>query len=416
MEPVVITGIGCVTPLGLDVDRTWAALVEGGNAIGPITRFDARTYPCTFAAEIRGFEPPKLSGRFARWRDDKSMFAVAAAREAMADAGLEPGAGDPDRFGVSVGAEVSRPGIVEVARRMGLMAQHGAERAYRATDPKEFAVMSAFFPATALAAVMQARGPNLTTSTACTSSAQSIADALRILRRGDADVMLAGGTDRLVEELMVMGFGLLGALSTRNDDPSGACRPFDRTRDGFVLGEGAGFLVLETLSHAKARGAQIRAELKGYGWSANAWRITDSPPDGRGAKHAMLEAMRDAGVGPEDVHYINAHGTSTQQNDASETAGIHGAFGAHAANVPVSSTKSMMGHLVAACAAVELIACVKAIETGIIPPTINYEHADPDCDLDYVPNTAREAQVDVAMSNAFGFGGSNGTLIASRFE
>lgn len=414
MEPVVITGIGCVTPLGLDVESTWRALAAGHNAIGPITRFDARTYPCTFAAEISGFEPPKLHGRFARWRDDKSMFAVAAAREAMADAGLEPGAGAPDRFGVSVGAEVSRPGIGEVARRMGQMAQHGAERAYRSTDPKEFAVMSAFFPATALAAVMQARGPNLTTSTACTSSAQSIADALRILRRGDADVMLAGGTDRLVEELMVMGFGLLGALSTRNDDPQHACRPFDRTRDGFVLGEGAGFLVLETLSHAKARGANIRAELRGYGWSANAWRITDSPPDGRGAKHAMLEAMRDARVNPEDVQYINAHGTSTQQNDTSETAGIHGAFGARAQQVPVSSTKSMMGHLVAACAAVELIACVKAIETGLIPPTINYEHPDPDCDLDYVPNTAREAKVDVAMSNAFGFGGSNGTLIVAR--
>lgn len=414
MEPVVITGIGCVTPLGLDVEQTWSGLVEGRNAIAPITRFDARTYPCTFAAELQGFEPPKLSGRFARWRDDKSMFAVTAAQEAMADAGLEPGAGDPHRFGVSVGAEVSRPSIVDVAERMGRVAAQGLERAYRATDPKEFAVMSAFFPATALAAIAEARGPNLTTSTACTSSAQSIADALRILRRGDADVMLAGGTDRLVEELMVMGFGLLGALSTRNDDPLHACRPFDRTRDGFVLGEGAGFLVLETLSHAKARGARIRAELKGYGWSANAWRITDSPPDGRGAKHAMLEAMRDAGIGPQDVHYINAHGTSTQQNDASETAGIHGAFGAHAPQVPVSSTKSMMGHLVAACAAVELIACVKAIETGIVPPTINYEHADPDCDLDYVPNVAREVPVDVAMSNAFGFGGSNGTLIVSR--
>lgn len=414
MEPVVITGIGCVTPLGLDVDQTWRALTRGQNAIGPITRFEAQTYPCTFAAEIRGFDPPKLHGRFGRWRDDKSSFAVAAAREAMTDAGLEPGAGDPDRFGVSVGAEVSRPGIGEVAERMGQMALHGAERAYRATDPKEFAVMSAFFPATALAAVMQARGPNLTTATACTSSAQSIADALRILRRGDADVMLAGGTDRLVEELMVMGFGLLGALSTRNDDPTRACRPFDRTRDGFVLGEGAGFLVLETLSHAKARGARVRAVLRGYGWSANAWRITDSPPDGRGAKHAMLEAMRDAGVAPGEVDYINAHGTSTQQNDASETAGIRGAFGADAERVPISSTKSMMGHLVAACAAVELIACVKAIETGVIPPTINYEHPDPDCDLDYVPNAAREARVDVAMSNAFGFGGSNGTLIVSR--
>lgn len=412
--PVVITGVGCVTPLGKDVASTWAALKSGRNAIAPITRFDARTFPCTFAAEIDGFEPPKLSGRFGRWCDDKSMFAIRAAEEAMADAGLEVGAGDPDRFGVSCGAEVSRPSLATVAERMQMIAADGPERSYRSTDPKEFAVMSAFFPATSLAAVFQARGPNLTTSTACTSSAQSIADALRILRRGDAEVMLAGGTDRLVEELMVMGFGLLGALSTRNEDPAGACRPFDRTRDGFVLGEGAGFVVLETRAHAEKRGARIRAELSGYGCSANAWRITDSPPDGRGARTAMVEAMRDAGVEPDQVDYINAHGTSTQQNDASETAGIKGAFGERAYEVPVSSTKSMMGHLVAACAAVELIACVKAIEEGVLPPTINYEHPDPDCDLDYVPNVAREAKVDVAMSNAFGFGGSNGTLIVSR--
>lgn len=414
LTPVVITGLGCVTPLGQDVASTWAALTSGRSAIGPITKFDARTYPCTFAAEIRDFDPPKLAGRFGRWCDDKSMYAIRAAEEAMADAGLPPGAGDPDRFGISCGAEVSRPTVTAVAEKMQIIAADGPERAFRATDPKEFAVMSAFFPATALAAVFEARGPNLTTSTACTSSAQSIADALRILRRGDADVMLAGGTDRLVEELMVMGFGLLGALSTRNEDPRAACRPFDRTRDGFVLGEGAGFVVLETKQHAERRGARIRAELRGYGCSANAWRITDSPPDGRGARAAMVEALRDARLDIGDIDYINAHGTSTQQNDASETAGIKGAFGERAYEIPVSSTKSMMGHLVAACAAVELIACVKAIEDNVIPPTINYEHPDPDCDLDYVPNVARAAKVDVAMSNAFGFGGSNGTLIVSR--
>ncbi len=415
-ERVVVTGMGCVTPLGADVTSTWEGLVTGRNGIGPIRRFPADGFPTTFAAEVGAFTQPPISGRYARWRDAKSSFAHAAADEALRQAGLRPGDVDPYRFGVSVGAEVSRPDLPDLVERLHILRTRGVEPAYRAVDPKDFVVMSAFFPATLLAHVYDARGPNFTTSTACTSSAQSIADALRVLRRGDADVMLAGGSDRLVEELMVMGFGLLGALSTRNDDPTHACRPFDRTRDGFVLGEGAGILVLETEEHAAKRGATPLAELAGYGWSANAWRITDSPPDGRGARASMEAALRDAGLRPEDVDYINAHGTSTPQNDASESAGIRGAFGEQAYRVPVSSTKSMMGHLVAACGAVELIACVKAIETGVLPPTINYEHPDPDCDLDYVPNQAREADVEVAMSNAFGFGGSNGTLVVRRWR
>ncbi|MCB9521845.1 MAG: beta-ketoacyl-[acyl-carrier-protein] synthase family protein [Myxococcales bacterium] len=408
--------MGCVTPLGHTVSATWDALIEGRNAIGPIQRFDASGFVTTFAAEIRDFTPPPLEGRAARWSDAKGQFAVAAAQEALADAGLAQTGPAPHRFGVSVGAEVSRPELGDMALRLKAALALPPQEALRGVDPKDFVVMSAFFPATLLAAVFNARGPNLTTSTACTSSSQSIADAVRVLRRGDADVMLAGGTDRLVEELMVMGFGLLGALSTRNEDPAHACRPFDRTRDGFVLGEGAGFLVLETEAHAQARGARIHAELMGYGWSANAWRITDSPSDGRGARASMTAALKDAGLAPDDVGYINAHGTSTQQNDASETAGIHGAFGAHAQRVPVSSTKSMMGHLVAACGAVELIACVKAIQTGVLPPTINYEHPDPACDLDYIPEGARSAAVDVALTNAFGFGGSNGSLVVGRYR
>lgn len=413
---VVITGLGCVTPLGPDVERTWEGLVAGRSAVGPIRRFDAGGFPTTFAAEVHDFAPPEVGPRFERWLDPKSAFAVAAAREAMADAGLEPGAADPARFGVSVGAEVSRPDLTEMAARVRRFEEEGAEAAWRATDPREFVVVAAWHPASLLARLFEARGPTLTTSTACTSSAQSVGDALRLIRRGDADVMLAGGADRLVEELMVMGFGLLGALSTRNDEPERACRPFDRTRDGFVLGEGAGFVVLEALDHARARGARIRAELLGYGCSANAWRITDSPPDGRGARQSMSQALADAGLRPDQVDYVNAHGTSTQQNDASETAGIRGAFGAHADRLAVSSTKSMMGHLVAACGAVELIACVRAIETGVIPPTINYAHPDPACDLDYVPNEARWARVDVALTNAFGFGGSNGTLAVGRWD
>jgi 3-oxoacyl-[acyl-carrier-protein] synthase II len=416
IDPIVITGMGCVSPLGSNVEQTWSALIEGRNAIGPIQKFDASQYPTTFAAEVTHFEPPILRGRYARWNDEKSRFALTAVAEALEDAGLSNHQLDPTRIGVSVGAEVSRPPLSNVAEKLMSLKKQGAEWAYGATDPKDFAVMSAWFPATSVGAFVDARGPNLTTSTACTSSAQSIGDALRILRRGDADVMVAGGADRLVEELMVMGFSLLGALSTRCDDPARACRPFDRTRDGFVLGEGAGFVVLERASHARRRGARIRAELLGYGCSANAWRITDSPPDGRGAREAMTGALRDADLTPADIDYINAHGTSTQQNDASETAGIHGAFQEHATRVPVSSTKSMMGHLVAACGAVELITCVKAIEDGVIPPTINYEHRDANCDLDYVPNTARRCEVNLAMTNAFGFGGSNGTLVVGRSE
>lgn len=413
---IVITGQGCVTPLGQGVTRTWEGLVSGRNAIAPITRFKADGFGTHFAAEIRDFEPPVVEGRFARWNDDKGRFALAAAREALAQAGLLDAMPEPSRFGVSVGAEVSRPDLTDMADRLRALSLATPAEALRAVDPKDFVVMSAWFPATLLAATFDARGPNLTTSTACTSSAQSIADAVRALRRGDADVMLAGGTDRLVEALMVMGFGLLGALSTRNEDPTRACRPFDRTRDGFVLGEGAGMVVLETEAHAKARGATILAELLGYGWSANAWRITDSPSDGRGARQSMTAALRDANLSVDEVDYINAHGTSTQQNDASESAGIHGALGDRARHVPVSSTKSMMGHLVAACGAVELIACIQAIRTGLVPPTINYEHPDPACDLDYVIEGARARNVEVALTNAFGFGGSNGTLAVGRYR
>ena len=413
---VVITGMGCVTPLGLDVATTWAGLASGRSAIDFVQRFDASGFPTKFAAEVTGFEPPpRLPPKWARWLDTKSAFAVAAADEAMRDSGLAPGQAALERFGVSVGAEVSRPDLALLSDRMAELAKLGPARAYQGIDPKDFLVMAAYFPANLLAFLHQAAGPSLTTSTACTSSAQSIGDALRVLRRGDADVMLAGGTDRLVEELMFAGFGLLGALSTQNDDPARASCPFDRRRDGFVLGEGAGFVVLETLEHAERRQARVHAELLGYGCSANAWRITDSPPDGRGARQAMQACLADADLAPEQVDYINAHGTSTQQNDRSETAGIRGCFGASADRIPVSSTKSMMGHLVAACGAVELIACVQTIRKGLIPPTINYRHPDPACDLDYVPNVARMARVKVALSNAFGFGGSNGTLAVGRF-
>lgn len=414
-ERVVITGLGCVTPLGHTVEQTWQALLTGQSAMAPITRFNPEGFSTTFAAEIKGFQSP-LTGHDVKWSDDKAAFASAAADEAMADAGLTPGQIPSHRMGISVGAEISRPDLRDLAERVEILRQASPEDVYRAVEPRDFVVMAPWFPASHLAVRYGAAGPALTTSTACTSSAQAIGDALRLLRRGEVDVVLAGGTDRLVEEFMVVGFGLLGALSTRNEDPTAASRPFDRTRDGFVLGEGAGFIVLERLDHAKARGAKIHAELLGYGCSANAWRITDSPPDGRGARQSMVDALRDAKINAEDVDYINAHGTSTQQNDASETAGIRGALGEDADRTPVSSTKSMMGHLVAACGAVELIVCIQAIRDRIVPPTVNYEHPDPACDLDYVPNDARDHAVDVALTNAFGFGGSNGTLAVARFK
>ncbi|MFN3201746.1 MAG: beta-ketoacyl-[acyl-carrier-protein] synthase family protein [Bradymonadia bacterium] len=414
-DRVVITGIGCVTPLGHTVTQTWDAILGGQSAMAPITRFDPSGFGTTFAAEIKGFTSP-LSGHHVKWSDDKAAFASAAVDEALADAGLERGQIAPHRMGISVGAEISRPDLHTLAGRVRTLKTSSPSEVYRSVEPRDFVVMAPWFPASHLAERVGAEGPTLTTSTACTSSAQAIGDAMRLLRRGEVDVMITGGTDRLVEEFMVVGFGLLGALSTRNEAPTEACRPFDRTRDGFVLGEGAGFVILERLSHARARGARIHAELLGYGCSANAWRITDSPPDGRGARQSMMQALTDARLNPDEVDYINAHGTSTQQNDASETAGIRGALGAAADTTPVSSTKSMMGHLVAACGAVELIVCVKAIAHGILPPTLNYEHPDPACDLDYVPKTPRTCDVKVALTNAFGFGGSNGTLAVARYE
>ena len=413
---VVISGAGCVTPVGHTVDETWRALLDGQNAIGPIGKFPAETYPTTFAAEIKGFTPPTVNRRLGRWLDLKTQYALSAVKEAVEQAGLSKSLLAGPRVGVSIGSEVSRPPLQEIAERFSLIESGQHHRAFRMTRPSEFVSRSSFFPATAISQYLGCTGPLLTTSTACTSSAQSIGDAVRLIRRGDADIMIAGGTDSLVEELMVMGFSLLGALSDRNEAPSTACRPFDRTRDGFVLGEGAGIVVLESEAHAKRRGAHILGSLLGFGSSANAWRVTDSPPDGRGAKTSMSAALEDANLNASAVQYINAHGTSTQQNDQSETAAIKGLFGSHARNLAISSTKSMMGHLVAACAAVELIVCLQACRDNWVPPTINYEHPDPLCDLDFVPNEAREMTVEVAMSNAFGFGGSNGTLLVSKYS
>jgi 3-oxoacyl-[acyl-carrier-protein] synthase II len=383
--------MGMVTPLGLGVDATWRGAVQGRSGVGPVTRFDASGLPVSFAAQAP--EPGGDGG------DLKLRLAAAAVREALAMSGPVPG----PRTGVSVGSEIGRPELPVVAARMRSAVPPTAEELGR-MDPAA--------PTRLAAALAGATGPMSTISTACTSSSQAIGEGLLRIRRGDADIMLVGGVDVLVDPLMITGFAKLGALSERNDDPQAASRPFDQDRDGFVLGEGAGFMVIETEQSAEARGATPLAVLSGFGCSCNAYRITDSPPDGRGAHQSMSLALVDAGLQPQDIGHINAHGTSTPMNDPSETQGILRTFGDHP--VRVSSTKSMMGHLVAACGAVEAILTVLTIREGVLPPTINLDQPDPRCNLNHVRNTAVRAQVDHAMTNAFGFGGSNGSLIFSR--
>ncbi len=407
---VVVTGIGLVTPLGGTVEATWAGVRAGRSAIGPITRFDPDGFPVRFAAQVadvadpsawvrgRGGDPDAVPGL-------KGRLTAVALREALEMSGFEMRG---DRVAVCVGSEAVRPELADVASRMA---------SGELPSAAELARLAPDAPTRLVADLVGATGARSTTSTACTSSSQAVGEALLRIRRGEADAAIAGGVDVLVDPIMVTGFARLGALSTRNDDPSAASRPFDADRDGFVLGEGAGFLVLEEASVAAARGAPILGELSGFGCSCNAWRITDSPPDGRGAAQAMVEALADAGLEPADIGYINAHGTSTQMNDSSETAGIHKALGPEwGRRVPVSSTKSMMGHLVAACGAVEAILCLLAVRDGLLPPGINLDDADPACDLHHVGPQARPAALRHTLTNAFGFGGSNGSLVLSAWE
>ena len=390
---VVVTGIGAVTPLGVGVESTWSAVCAGQSAIRRIARFDPTGLPVRFAAEAA--EPPVQAEDGG---DLKLRLAVTALREALHMSGSLPG----NRTGVCMGSEIGRPPLPEVARRI-------ADKS--SPTEAEIARMDPSAPSRLIAKIVGATGPVSTVSTACTSSSQAVGEGLLRIRRGDADVMIVGGVDVLVDAIMITGFSKLGALSERNEEPSKASRPFDVDRDGFVLGEGAGVLVIEERGHALARGANILAEVSGYGCSCNAYRITDSPPDGRGAYQAMAAALLDAGLQPGDIGYINAHGTSTPMNDPSEARGIQRAF---SESVAVSSTKSSMGHLVAACGAVEAILCVLAIRDARLPPTINLVQADPNCQLDHVANRARDVDIQHAMTNAFGFGGSNGSLVISH--
>jgi 3-oxoacyl-[acyl-carrier-protein] synthase II len=423
---VVITGIGCVTPLGLGVEPLWKNLMVGASGVGLTTVFDASRFPTKISAEVRNWDISDEGQDAARWRfcGRHTKFAAGAALQAMKDAGLPHGLpADPTRLGVYLGSGEGQQDFDSFTRMMNAaitgdvldvakFTKEGLETLHPLAEVEQEPNM----PAGHLAGLFDAQGPNLNCLTACAASSQAIGEATEIVRRGEADVMLSGGTHSMIHPFGVTGFNLLTALSTRNDEPTRASRPFDNERDGFVLGEGAAMVVLEELEHAKRRGAHIHGELIGYGSTADAYRITDTHPEGRGASSCIRLALADAGLGLHDIHYINAHGTSTSVNDRVETLAIKTVFGDHAYKIPVSSTKSMMGHLIAAAGATELIVCLLAIRDGMLPPTINYENPDPDCDLDYVPNKARVARCDRALSNSFGFGGQNISLIVGRYN
>ena len=420
---VVVTGIGWVTPLGVEIEPVWKRLLNGESGVGYTTLFDASNFPTKISAEVRNWDVSDVGEDPAQWKYQgrHTHFAVGAAKKAVADSGILDSALDPTRFGVYTGSGEGQQDFNRFTEMMVAALAGGATLDLARFTRKGLEILHPIaeleqepnMPAGHLASLFNAQGPNINCLTACAASSQAVGEAVEIIRRGEADVMLAGGTHTMIHPFGVTGFNLLTALSTSNDHPEKASRPFDRNRDGFVLGEGAGMLVLEDLDRAKARGAKIYGEIVGYGSTADAFRITDTHPEGRGAIACIRMALKDAGV--DSVDYINAHGTSTSVNDKVETLAIKQTFGEAAYKIPVSSTKSMMGHLIAAAGATELIFCLLAIRDNVLPPTINYETPDPDCDLDYIPNVARPVRCNVALSNSFGFGGQNISLIANRF-
>lgn len=409
---VVVTGMGAVTPVGNSVAATWDALTAGRSGVAPITKFDAAKFPVRIAAEVKDFNPGDFMERKEVKRSDVyTQYSVAAAKMAMADAGLSDTSGlDPDRIGVIVGSGIG-----------GLKSFEEQHDVYREMGPGK---ISPFFIPMFIADIaagivsmqFNAKGPNYATVSACATSAHAIGDAFRTIQYGDADVMISGGAEATVTPMAIGGFANMKALSERNDSPATASRPFDATRDGFVMGEGAGIIVLEELEHALARGARIYGEIVGYGATGDAYHLTSPAPNGEGAQRAMKRALKDAGLTPEDIQYINAHGTSTPANDLNETRAIKAVFGDCAPDINVSSTKSATGHMLGAAGAVEFIVSTLVVGQGIIPPTINYEHPDPELDLNYTPNVAVRRDVLAAISNSFGFGGHNATLAVRRFE
>ena len=421
---VVVTGMGCVTPIGKSVDTMWSALQKGTSGIDRITHFDASHFPTKFAAEVKGFDLAEYVDDTARFQHTgrNIRYAIGAAVQAVQQSGIGD-LSDPTRFGVYLGAGEGQQDFYLFMRLIALAQRDGAFDMEQFTkyglqylNANEEMEQEPNMPAGHLASLFNAQGPNLNCLTACAASSQAIGEASEIIRQGEADIMLSGGAHSMIHPFGLTGFNLLTALSTNNDHPQQASRPFDRDRDGFVLGEGAAMLILEELEHAKQRGAQIFGEVAGYGSTADAYRITDIHPEGRGAIGCMRMAIADAGLQPEQIGYVNAHGTSTAVNDKVETRAIKQALESAAYKTPVSSTKSMMGHLIAAAGSAEAIVCLMAMRDGLLPPTINYENPDPDCDLDYVPNHIREGKVETTLSNSFGFGGQNVSLIFSTFR
>ncbi|CEK14694.1 3-oxoacyl-(acyl-carrier-protein) synthase II [Chthonomonas calidirosea] len=409
---VVITGIGAVTPLGHTAEDTWRACLSGCSGVGPITFFDASGYSTRIAAEIKDWDPsPYFESRKEARRVDRFVqFAVAASRMAIEDAKLEITPDNSERVGVYIGSGIG--GLATLEEWHKTLLERGPDRITPFLIPAIICNMGAGM----VSILTGARGPNSCITTACTTGLNNIGDAYELIKRGGADVVIAGGAEAAITPLGIAGFCAARTMSTRNEEPTRASRPFDAQRDGFVMGEGAGIVILEALDSALARSAKIYAEVVGYGMSGDAHHVTAPPDDGNGAIRCMRAALNEAGVKPEEVDYINAHGTSTELNDRIETLAIKAVFGEHAYRIPVSSTKSMTAHMVGAAGAVETIFCALAIRDRIVPPTINYEYPDPNCDLDYVPNKARPADVNIALSNSFGFGGHNGSILLKRYS
>src|SRR5437870_9540785 len=408
---VVITGLGVVSPLGNDVDALWSGLISGKCGVAKITAFDVSQYDTQIAAEVKNFDPTPAfpSPKEIRRTDRFSQYGVHAGWQALRDSGLDLDKTDVDECGVFIGSGIG--GLQTTAEQHKILLERGPGR----LSPFMIPMLISNMASGLVSMYFNLRGPNFATCSACATANHALGEAWRTVKMGDAKVMLAGGAEAAIVPVGIGGFCAMKAMSTRNDDPAHASRPFDQERDGFVMGEGAGVLVLEELEHAQARGARIYAEIVGYGNTADASHVTAPAPEGEGAARCMRMALRNAGLKPEDISYINAHGTSTPQGDIAETQAIKTVFGDHARKLAVSSTKGATGHMLGAAGAVEMAVCTKAIQTGSVPPTINYAVPDPECDLDYVPNTAREMKVNAAVNNSFGFGGHNATITAKKF-
>lgn len=406
---VVITGLGVVSPLGCDLETFWKSLLNGVSGIGPVTRFDASAFECRIGGEAKDFDPTGfMPAKDLRRTDRFTQFAVVAAKKAIADAGLEMDKEDPNRVGVLIGSGIG--GMETIEQQVGVLLQKGPDRVSPFMIPMLIVNMGSGY----VSMLIGAKGPNLAVVSACATATHAIGEAARAIIHNDADVMIAGGSEAAITPIGYAGFCSMRALSTRNDQPQKASRPFDRDRDGFVMGEGAGVCILESLEHAKRRHARIYCEIAGYGITGDAYHMSAPAPEGEGAARAMSMALRHAKLRPEDVDYINAHGTSTPLGDKCETQAIKTVFGQHAYRLAVSSTKSMTGHLLGAAGGIETAVCALAIRDQVVPPTINYETPDPDCDLDYVPNAARQMKVSVCVNNSLGFGGHNASLVVKR--